>query len=194
MFSNFYRLDIIFKTLWFISKSRMIHQQNSDWKTDFSWCSYGSPKCMFVLPIVFIIQCEIVNKIRWCALFSFKHVSLWCLFFDPDLITLQSFSRGPIKNSNRITPTHLSLCSLSWCWLCANGAAGETEAGGSRREKDLISTSNWALIMLGAWSWANLRYVGAIRFVSTYQIYTTRVELYYQIRIEGSTKIRSPLI
>ena len=35
-----------------------------------------------------------------------------------------------MKKSNRITPTHRSLWSVSWNWLCVNGAARETKAGG----------------------------------------------------------------
>ena len=49
-------------------------------------------KCMFVdswtiyiwvLCIVFIVECEVVNMIWRCELVFQKHVSLWCLVFDP---------------------------------------------------------------------------------------------------------------
>ena len=50
---------------------------------------------------------------------SFKHVSLWCLFFDPYLPIHQSNSRCPIKKSNQnhsLTP----LCLLTFSKAQAN--------------------------------------------------------------------------
>ena len=55
-------------------------------------CFVDSLICMdwTVLPTVFTIECGVVNKICRRDPISFKHVSLWCLFFDPHLITHQS--------------------------------------------------------------------------------------------------------
>jgi hypothetical protein len=71
-----------------ISKSTMKHQRKLVWKLDLRWFSYGYCKCMFVdsltefirPPIVFNIQCGVVNKMWWCSLISLKYVSLWCCF------------------------------------------------------------------------------------------------------------------
>ena len=43
-----------------------------------------------VLPVVFTIKCEVVYEISRGSPMSFKHVSIWCLFFDPHLTTHQS--------------------------------------------------------------------------------------------------------
>ena len=40
-----------------------------------------------VLLTMFIIECGIVDELCKCSPISFKHVSLCCLFFDPQLIT-----------------------------------------------------------------------------------------------------------
>ena len=46
--------------------------------------------CMLILElniqvflIMFIIECVVVDKTCKCSPNTFKHVSLWCLFFDP---------------------------------------------------------------------------------------------------------------
>ena len=43
-----------------------------------------------VLPIVFVVECGVVNKFWRCSPISFKHVSLWCLFVDLHLSTCLS--------------------------------------------------------------------------------------------------------
>jgi hypothetical protein len=59
---------------------------------------------ILVLPIMFTIECG-VNKIWECGPISFKHVSIWCLFFDPHLTTHQSNIRV------RSRKKHSRLCS-----------------------------------------------------------------------------------
>ena len=68
-----------------------------------------------VLPIVFNIECGIVNKILRHRPISLNEVSLshGCLFFDPHLTTRQITCTGSIKTSNRITPTYLTTQNTS---------------------------------------------------------------------------------
>ena len=53
-----------------------------------------------------IIECKLVDKTSSSPI-SFKHVTLWCLSFDPHLTTPQSSNRYPIVKSNQITPAYL---------------------------------------------------------------------------------------
>ena len=41
---------------------------------------------LLVLAIMFLIECGIANKILRRSAISFKHVSLWCLLYDPHRI------------------------------------------------------------------------------------------------------------
>jgi hypothetical protein len=57
---------------------------------------YGYHNCLFIgsatnahlLPIVFIIGCNVVIEMWRRNPISFEHVLLWSLFFDPHLTTL----------------------------------------------------------------------------------------------------------
>ena len=76
-----------------ISKSTMKHRQKSDWKSDLPNLSYGYWKHIFVdfltdrihkvLLIVITFKCGVFNTNWRCSPFFFKHVPLWCVFFDP---------------------------------------------------------------------------------------------------------------
>ena len=87
-----------------------------------------------IFPIVFIMECGIVNTNLDGSPISFARVSLSCVFFDPHRTTHQSNYQGPIKKSNlaqikasgyetSILPPcpqfYLSL-SLSLLWLVQN--------------------------------------------------------------------------
>jgi hypothetical protein len=93
-FSDSYKLGSHNKACVAFRESLMRHMQESDRKSDLR-CGYGHGMCVFVdfltwvtfvLPDVFIVKCGVVNKLWGCSPISFKHVSLWCLFFAPDLI------------------------------------------------------------------------------------------------------------
>ena len=55
--------------------------------------------------LVCIVECGVVTRIWRCSLILFKHVSLWCLFFDLNHTPIKY--RCPDKKNNWITPTYL---------------------------------------------------------------------------------------
>ena len=82
-----------------ISKLMMNHQQKIGEATwTLPWFSYGHQKYTFLDSltgfigplIMFIVECEVVNKFCRGRSNSFKHVTLWCFSFDPYLTTHQS--------------------------------------------------------------------------------------------------------
>ena len=124
VFSNFYRLEFHNKMCvastnlwWRISKICFENQSSLDFdmfiETKVSVYRYLT--YTYVLPIVFIIECGVVNNIWNCCLISFKHVSLWCLFFIPHQITHHSNigSNLDIPNYTSI-PTFLELVWMSY--------------------------------------------------------------------------------
>ena len=81
-------------------------QQNSGSKSDLPLFGYGYQKCMFLLnpwlntqvfPVVFTVECGVVNTYLRHDPISLKHVSLWRLF----LILSEA-------HTNRITPAYLT--------------------------------------------------------------------------------------
>ena len=74
-----------------ISKSKSKHEH----KLDFMWSSYGFQKCMFVDSLDEFIGSfnriySLSNMEQWIKIWrrnpiALKHVSSWCLFFDPHL-------------------------------------------------------------------------------------------------------------
>ena len=108
--SNFYRLDLHNKTCIALANPQwnLLHRKtcvalsNLQRNICKNWIenrtSLENWKGMFVdflighigPPIVFTIMCRIVVKIWRRSVVYFKHVSLWCLLFDPHWTTYQS--------------------------------------------------------------------------------------------------------
>ena len=97
MFSNLYQLDLHNKT-----RVALAHLDKTSANLDWNHVSphilrFIGSACLLIswmdtliLTIVFTIECREVINITWHCPISFKHVSLWCLFFDPCRITYQS--------------------------------------------------------------------------------------------------------
>jgi hypothetical protein len=89
MFSVVLKLNLHNETCAAWANLRWRIRKKSHWNSDLPWCSYGYRKCTFVrfiqntevLSIVFTVACGVDYKTWRLNLISFKHVTLWCLFF-----------------------------------------------------------------------------------------------------------------
>ena len=101
-----------------ISKSIMKHMQNriKIWTSPYLGMVIGS-SCLLICwlntcmcPIMFTIECRVVFNIQKHSPISFKHVSVWCLLFDPHRTTCQSIVGVQLRNEP--LKTH-----LPYIWL-----------------------------------------------------------------------------
>ena len=127
-FISFYGYHIYISILCCISISMMKHQQISYWNWDLPWFSNSYWKCMKCMFVDSLMECTcppncaqyLVWSNSWSwrrSPISFKHMFLWCLFFDPHPTIHKS---NTIKTNNQITPTYLWLFSKVWSLLVCN--------------------------------------------------------------------------
>ena len=117
IFSNFYLLELCNETCvavanlpwWSISNNQIENWTSPDLVVVMGSAHLWIPKLnSYVMPILFIIKCGVINRIWRCIPSFFEHVVIWCLFFDPHLTTYQS-NIGPIIKKSKYHSHSLSL-------------------------------------------------------------------------------------
>ena len=109
-FSNFYKLELHNVTCGAFTNLHLSIIKNGFETGAFLDLLMVYWKCMFVDSLVeYVGPPFCVHYWLWSSPISFNHISLWCLFFDPQQAIYPIKCRCPIKKSNRITPTYLSM-------------------------------------------------------------------------------------